>query len=175
MLRKAREVVIKSTGSERPWVRHLTSPSLLFSFLRWYFVYLAPYMPGETWATIMQVTWGEGSVRGGSLPHRTFLLQVFHPPCLEPPSAPSWTRLWQKTRAAESCSRRSFYHHIQEALLQWKNTRCFQAAVLSTGVGEWGLEWLAQLPSCAQVPKKQVPFPLLCLKLRGAKSVAAWT
>lgn len=43
---------------------------------------------------------GQGSVRGGSLPHRTFLLQVFRPPGLEPPSTPSWTRLWQKTRSS---------------------------------------------------------------------------
>lgn len=59
LLRKAREVVIKSTGSEWPWVCHLTSSSLLFSSLRCYFVYLAPNMPGETWATITQVTWGK--------------------------------------------------------------------------------------------------------------------
>ena len=130
-------------------------------------MYLAPNMPGETWAIITQVTWGEGSVKGRSPPHRRFLQQVFHPSCLKPPSTLSWTRLWQKTRAAESFSRRSFYHHIHQVLLQWKNTRCFQAAVLSTGVGERGL---VQLPSCAQVPNKQVPFPQLCLKLRGAKS-----
>lgn len=48
----------------------------------------------------------------------------------------SWTGLWHNTRAAESSSR-SFYHSIRSSPVEKYSV--LQAAVLSAGVGKWGL------------------------------------
>ena len=76
-------------------------------------------------------------------------------------------------RTAESPSRRSFITTHTPSLPPVEKYPVLSAAVLSIGVGERGLQWRWWLPFCPQAPNKQVPFPLLCLKWRGARSAAA--